>query len=98
MHTLFVHCIKNNISIDSKVISKTFKQGCAIDCSESGNPQKVSFSRARDIMIRLSTAFLEYQTVILRYHDYGNRSAAKIVFLKKVFVPSIQRHGIVKTN
>jgi hypothetical protein len=29
---------------------------------------------------------LEYQTTILHYHGYRNRSAAKIIFLKKVFV------------
>jgi hypothetical protein len=41
----------------------------AIDCSENGTPQQVSFGRAKDIMIRASIAFLEYQTVILHYHD-----------------------------
>ncbi len=87
--------------------SETFisNRGCNIECSESQNPQKVSFGRATDIMIRVSTSFLEYQTIILYYHDYVNRSAAKIVFLKKVSVHSIernanelQRYGIVKAR
>ncbi len=55
----------------------------------NGSPQKVSFGRVREIMIRVSTAFLEYQTVILHYHDYGNRSDTEVVFLRKVSVHSI---------
>ncbi len=70
-------------------------QGCAIDCTESWTLHKVSLGRARDIMIRMFTAFLEYQTIILHYHDYGNRSADKIVFLKKVSACSIQRNAIM---
>ena len=48
-------------------------QECGIDCSERESPQKVSFGMSRDIVIRVSIAFLEYQAVILHYRDYGNR-------------------------
>ncbi len=43
-----------------------------LDCSERETSQKVSFGRARDIAIRVSTASLEYQAVNLHYRDYGN--------------------------
>jgi hypothetical protein len=66
--------VRTLFAISVKVMSGFFwrfhqHQGCAIDCNESGTPQEVSFGRARDIMVRVFTAFLEYQTVILHYHD-----------------------------